>query len=116
MKVDPGFSLSIEDEDGQKALRFAAADDAVLRDGATPLFEAEFDELCEMAGVGKEDRRRFEAIRERTIFSNGWQSWCFGGELAAGERVQRARIVPNVAVYCDGPGPGRPRTRSFPAS
>jgi alpha-galactosidase len=105
MKIGPGFSLSIEDGDGQKALRFVAAEDAVLRDSATLLFEAEFDELCEMAGVGKEDCQRFEAIRERTIFSNGWQSWCFGGELAAEERVRRARIVPNVAVYCDGPGP-----------
>ena len=73
------------------------------------LFEATFDELCDLAGVDPEARARFALGEGRTLFSNGWQSWCFAGELAAGERIPRARIVPNIAVYCDGPG--RPEAR-----
>ena len=104
MKVDPRFSLSVEGRDGQKVLRAFAAADAPIGGTATPLFEASFGELCDLAEVGAKERLAFEA-RDRTIFCNGWQSWSFGGELAAGERVRRARIVPNIAVFCDGPGP-----------
>lgn len=104
MKVDPRFSLSVEGRDGQKVLRAFAAADADIAESATPLFEASFGELCDLAEVGERDRRAFEA-RDRTIFCNGWQSWSFGGEVGSGERVRRARIMPNIAVYCDGPGP-----------
>lgn len=104
MKVDPRFSLSVETRDEQTILRAFAAADAAIAETATFLFEASFGELCDLALVGARERRAFEA-RDRTIFCNGWQSWSYGGELAAGERVRRARIVPNIAVFCDGPGP-----------
>jgi alpha-galactosidase len=105
MKVDPRFSLSIADGDRQKTLTFFAAESWAIGEGSTSLFEADFGELCDLAGVELDVRRSFEAVSGRMIFSNGWQSWCFGGELTAGERVRRARIIPNIAVYCDGPGP-----------
>jgi alpha-galactosidase len=110
MKVDPRFSLSIGDGDGQKTLRLFAVAESALVETATPLFDATFGELCDLAGVGAVERARFGNKKGRTIFSNGWQSWCFAGELAAGERVPRARIIPNVAVYCDGPGPREGRS------
>lgn len=109
MKVDPRFSASIEDRDGQKSLRFSASAETALGEGAAPLFEAGFSELCELAGTPSPAREAFADARGRTIFSNGWQSWCFGGELAAGERIPRARIVPNINVYTDGPGPREAR-------
>jgi alpha-galactosidase len=105
MKVDPRFSLLVADRDRQKALRFSAAEDLAIGESATPLFDVGFGELCDLAEVGARQRQAFESAGDRTIFSNGWQSWSFSGELAAGERVHRARIIPNIAVYCDGPGP-----------
>ena len=105
MKVDPRFSLSVVDRGGQKALLFRAEADLALSEGATPLFAASFGELCDLAEVGAAARARFGDRKGRAIYSNGWQSWSFGGELAAGERIPRARIMPNIAVYCDGPGP-----------
>lgn len=103
MKVDPRFSLSIEDAGGLVTLRFAAAQDLRLDEGASRLFEAGFDELCELAGAPADSSERIAADPGRTILSNGWQSWAFGGELAAGERVPRPRLVPRMSAYCDGP-------------
>lgn len=57
MKIDPRFSLSVEDEGGQKALRFHAAVDAALVGIAVPLFDASFGELCDLAGVGTMELR-----------------------------------------------------------
>jgi alpha-galactosidase len=96
-------------EDGQRILRFTAAEDGLAGEGALRLFDTTLRELCELAGVGAEARGRFGDRAERRVFANGWQSWCFGGELAAGERVRRARIVPNINVYTDGPGPREAR-------
>jgi alpha-galactosidase len=109
MKVDPRFSVSIEDADGQKALRFVAAEDAVIRGRATALFEAAFDELYALAGAPAAARESFSDGDARTIFSNGWQSWCYAGELAAEERVLRARIATLINAYTDGPGPRESR-------
>jgi alpha-galactosidase len=109
MKVDQRFSVSIEGDLGLRALRLVAVREAAIDEAASALFDASFEELCGLAGVGPAARSRFESPSGRTIFSNGWQSWSFAGELAAGERVRRARIVPNVAVYCDGPGPREAR-------
>lgn len=105
MKIDPAFSMSIEEASGQRVLRFAWAAGVLPGGDATGLFEASFGELCELAGVPAAARADFADAGKRTIFSNGWQSWCFGGELGAGERIPRARIVPNINVYTDGPGP-----------
>jgi alpha-galactosidase len=110
MKVNPGFSLRVDDREGQKALRFFASRDVTIAQEATPLFGSSFAELCELAGVGAEARTRFESRGERTLYSSGWQSWCYAGELAEGERIPRARIVPHIAVYCDGPGPREARS------
>ena len=109
MVVDSLFSLAIEEIDGQKALRFFASEGAILGETATPLFAADLGELCDLAGVRAEVRDRFARARDRTIFSNGWQSWCYAGELASDEWVARARIVPNINVYTDGPGPREAR-------
>jgi hypothetical protein len=68
MKVDPRFSLSMGEAEGQKALRFSAAGDCRLGESATPLFEAPFSELCELAGVGEAARGRFADAGARTIF------------------------------------------------
>ena len=104
MKVDPRFSLSIEAEGGLEILRLRAAEDLEISEASTRLFDASFAELCELAGVDGPGRDAFGRPEEVTIFSNGWQSWSFAGELAASERLPRARIVPHIAVYCDGPG------------
>jgi alpha-galactosidase len=109
MVAEPRFSLRVEDRAGQKALRFFAAEDASPVEGAPRLFSATLEELCELAGAGPEALERFARRDGRTLFSNGWQSWCYGGELDAEEHVPRARIVPNIAVYCDGPGPREAR-------
>jgi alpha-galactosidase len=109
MKVYPRFLLRVRDIDGQKALRFFAEENATISEEAAPLFAAAFDELCDLAGLGSAARERLARKRGRTLFSNGWQSWCYAGELAAGDRIARARIVPHIAVYCDGPGPREAR-------
>jgi alpha-galactosidase len=109
MKVDPRFSLSVEDVSGIASLRFRAAAPLLVDEGATRLFDASFAELCDLAGAPKAEKVRIATDPGRLVISNGWQSWCFGGELAAREVVPRARIVPNIAVYCDGPGPGEAR-------
>jgi alpha-galactosidase len=104
MEVDPRFSSRVEDRDGQKALRFFAVEELSIRENETALLAASLGELCDLAGVDGEARSRFANAKGRTLYSNGWQSWCFAGELAEGERIHRARIVPNIAVYCDAPG------------
>jgi alpha-galactosidase len=101
--------MQVEDCEGQKALRFSCAEGIAPNEAATSLFEASLAELCDLAGIGSAARGQFADARSRMIFSNGWQSWCFAGELAEGERIPRARIVPHIAVYCDGPGPREAR-------
>jgi alpha-galactosidase len=104
MNVDPRISLRVEDADGQKALRFFVTEGATLREAATTILSIEFNELCSLAGAGDEERLRFADAKGRTLYSNGWQSWCFAGELAAGERIPRSRIVPSIRVFNEGPG------------
>jgi alpha-galactosidase len=101
----PEFSLSIDKSGGISRLRFRAVRRVEASRGATALLDASFDELCELAGMGAADRSAFADPLQRTILCNGWQSWSFGGEIGGRERVRRARIAPNVAVYCDGPRP-----------
>jgi alpha-galactosidase len=105
MVVDTRFSLSIGEADGQKVLRFSCARDLDFDEPQAELFSASFTELGELCGLGGDEIARFAADPGRAIFSNGWQSWCFAGELIAGERVPRSRIVPNLNVYTDGPCP-----------
>jgi alpha-galactosidase len=109
MKIDPRFSVSIEGVEGGSVLRFVAAREASVEESASALVEASFEELCDLAGMAPEARAPFADEGRRTILCNGWQSWSFGGELGSGERVRRARIMPNIAVYCDGPGPAEAR-------
>ncbi len=109
MRVGPGMSLSRRDEAGQVRLIFVAGEAPHAGAEAMRLFEAPFGELCDLAGLGGDARKGFEDRSRRLVFSNGWQSWCFGGELAVGERIQRGRIVPSINAYTDGPGPREAR-------
>jgi Alpha-galactosidase len=102
MIADSRFSLWIGEADGQKVMRFSCLEDMSIDEAECALLSAPFAELAELAGVSGEDLREFSGPL-RNIFSNGWQSWCFAGELEAGERVSRSRIVPALNVYCDGP-------------
>jgi Alpha-galactosidase len=113
MKTDPRFELKVEDFRGQAALRFTAARELAIDSGATTLFEASLEELCDIARVPGPAREELVGTRARprsrrsepAILSNGWQSWCYGGELWPGERIARARIAPHINAYTDGPGP-----------
>jgi alpha-galactosidase len=115
MIVDERFSLSTEEADGQKVLRFTCALDLAFTEAVANLFAASFAELGGLCDMPSAVRDRLAKSGERTIFSNGWQSWCFAGELAGGERIHRSRIVPNLNVYTDGPSPveARHEVRSY---
>lgn len=102
MKVHPRFHLSVEKEEGGAALRFASATEGNVGDAASAVAEAGFDELCALSEAPAELRER---LRLGACFSNGWQSWSFGGELMMGERVKRARILSALNIYTDRPGP-----------
>jgi alpha-galactosidase len=41
--------------------------------------------------------------RRRLVLSNGWQSWSFAGELAAGERPRRALLKRQLNLFVDHP-------------
>ena len=41
--------------------------------------------------------------RRRLVLANGWQSWSFAGELAAGERPRRALLKPQLNLFVDHP-------------
>jgi len=41
--------------------------------------------------------------RRRLVLANGWQSWSFAGELAAGERPRRALFKPRLNLFVDHP-------------
>ncbi len=41
--------------------------------------------------------------RRRLVLANGWQSWSFAGELAAGERPRRALFKPQLNLFVDHP-------------
>jgi alpha-galactosidase len=115
MTIDPRFSLSITEQKGQKALAIRSAKDLAVGETATSLFAASFEELCELAAAPAAARALFADAGARTIYSNGWQSWSFAGELGPDERVLRSRIVPHLNVYTDGPCPdeGRGEVRSY---
>jgi alpha-galactosidase len=109
MVVDPRFSLRVGDIDGQKSLRFLAAGDLEIDEPATALFAAGLGELGELSGAGGATVSRIASDADRTILSNGWQSWCYGGELAAGERIPSLRLLPVLDAYNKGPGPAEAR-------
>jgi alpha-galactosidase len=91
--VDPRFVLSIEEREGGKALVFRAASKVETREPMTVLASASFDELAGLAGIGPSERAAFLDRSARLFFSNGWQSWSYGGELAARERIRRSLLI-----------------------
>jgi alpha-galactosidase len=78
--------------------------------------ELDIAELCAMAGFPPADgsgRTDIAAAggdaavlldpRRRLVLVNGWQSWSFAGELAAGERPRRALLKPQLNLFVDHP-------------
>ncbi len=103
MEVDPRLRLSIERGAGRASLRFEAAAAFEAAEPMTVLARAPFVELCDAVGAGTEERAAFADRDSRLFLSNGWQSWSFGGEIEASERIGRTRFIPGLAAQVAHP-------------
>ena len=123
MKVDPRFTLSIEERGSWRALLFRTTRELVLEEASTELVRAGIEELAELAGIAPEERRAFSAAAgagpwgrdagRGTAFVNGWQSWSGAAEVGPGESAggvgSGRSILPILNRYVDGPGGRRRR-------
>jgi len=91
--VDPRFVLSIEEREGGKALVFRAASKVETREPMTVLASASFDELAGLAGIGPSERAAFFGPERAALLLQWLQSWSYGGELAARERIRRSLLI-----------------------
>ncbi len=107
--VDRRFTLEVNDLGGTTRLSLLAAEDLVLNDQMSRLAKLEFDELCGLAGLGHGERAGLGHPKDVAIFSCGWQSWSFGGELIGKETVKRARFVRKLDIYNEHPATVRGR-------
>ncbi|MDP3180128.1 MAG: alpha-galactosidase [Spirochaetaceae bacterium] len=108
MKVDPRFSANRDEVEGRTSLIFRAARDFEARESVVALAEIDFDELCDLAGAGEAARAALHG-KGRSILSNGWQSWSFGGELELSERVRRSLLIEGFNVQTSHPALREPR-------
>lgn len=91
--------------DGRLLLTVRAKTDFVAEAVVLELLVLDFDELLDTLGLDADRRVAFREPRRRLIFSNGWQSWSFGGELAEGERISPAILIGALNTYVFRPGP-----------
>ena len=96
--VGPGVELVV------RARESFLAEEIVTR-----LFSVDFDELCDLAGLDHARRGELRGSRDRYVFSNGWQSWSFGGELGPKERIKPAWLIEGLNTYVFRPGPREAR-------
>jgi len=108
MKVDPRFSASRDEFEGRTSLIFRAARDFEARESVAALADIDFDELCDLGGAGEAARAALRG-KSRSILSNGWQSWSFGGELELSERVRRSLLIEGFNVQTSHPALREPR-------
>jgi alpha-galactosidase len=109
VQVDPRFVLEVREVEGKAgadsvALVLRAREGLVVAEEVPLLFSTGFAELAELAKVPAAWRERLDDPRQRGIFSNGWQSWSYGGELFGKERVRPAWLITklNRMVYREG--------------
>ncbi|HET7838345.1 MAG TPA: glycoside hydrolase family 36 protein [Rectinemataceae bacterium] len=109
MLVDRRFTLDVGEALGATRLSIHAAEELELREPMTRVASFDFDELCGFAGLDGKDREAFDEPGGPAIFSNGWQSWSFGGEVQGRETVRRARFIRKLNVYNEHPATIRKR-------
>ena len=107
MRVDESFGVEMVASKGGhgfefsvKARRSMQVDPIALR-----LFEVDFAELADILGLDATTRTAFDDRAARLVFSNGWQSWSFAGELGMSERVRPAIVIEALNTYVYRPGP-----------
>lgn len=103
MYVDPRLSLSIDRLDGQAVFHFRSASSFECHEPMTRLACFSFDEICEALGAGPKERSALTDRRAQRFFSNGWQSWSFGGEVPSGKKIGGTLLVRGMAVQVAHP-------------
>lgn len=106
MRVGRGLELGIaEGPGGGKILELRAGGDIHVQDLVFELLALDFAELTGLLGLGETDRAGFLLRPGPYLFSNGWQSWSFGGELRGRERIRPALLIEALNSYVLRPGP-----------
>lgn len=78
--------------------------DVVAGEPLSLVAELDIAELGAMAAnASAADAAALLDPRRRLVLANGWQSWSFAGELAAGERPRRALLKPQLNLFVDHP-------------
>ncbi len=103
MNVDPRFTLSIERLNGRAVFRFISAAAFECGEMMTCLARISLDELYEAVGAGPKERSALADRRAQRFFSNGWQSWSFGGEISSGTNIGDTLLVRGMAVQVAHP-------------
>ncbi|HUX42977.1 MAG TPA: glycoside hydrolase family 36 protein [Rectinemataceae bacterium] len=111
MLVDSRFKASIGKKfaSGEIELTIAAAGAFRASEIVVDLLSIDFGELSSLLGFDEEGLHAFSDTRSRFVFSNGWQSWSFAGELTASERVPPAILIEGLNAEDLRPGPREAR-------
>jgi alpha-galactosidase len=88
--------------DGQVRLVIGTASACELGDEAPVILDCGIDEFADLAGAPSGLGSGFSNEADRRFLVNGWQSWSFGGEINADERV-RPSWVERMALFSKGP-------------
>jgi alpha-galactosidase len=109
MKLDPRLVLSTSEVDGQLALTLSAAKELEINEEESLLLETELGELAGLAKAPASFAEGEGGPEGRGFIVNGWQSWSYGGELAADE-VVRPSYIKRFCLFSQGPA--KPARRS----
>lgn len=111
MRVDHRIAVEVSKADPGRGLEFLvrAREAFVAEDILLDLFRLDFEELGLLLGLDEEWRGAFAEPSSLYIFSNGWQSWSYGGELRGTERIKPAILIEALNTYVLRPGPREAR-------
>ncbi|HUX38072.1 MAG TPA: glycoside hydrolase family 36 protein [Rectinemataceae bacterium] len=111
MRVDGRISVEIAKVVARPGFEFVvrAREPFIAGELLLSLFYLDFEELSRLLDMDEEWSRAFADRSARYIFSNGWQSWSFGGELRGAERIKPALLIEALNTYVLRPGPRETR-------